>query len=106
MRLDTIPLNLLLREKKNSMSLCTLHIDNDKSSFIQFYDVSKERSEGFTSILFDYKDDGTINTEGRRRIIQILTELSEMNAADQKWEVVQGIEHEEIRELLANFQNI
>lgn len=88
------------------MSLCTLHIDKDKGSFIQFYDISKARSEDFTTILFDYQDNGTINTESRRHIIQVLTELSEINAADQKWEVVQGIEQEEIRELLANFQNI
>lgn len=106
MRLDTIPLDLLLREKKNRMSLCSLHVDDIKGSFIQFYDISKARSEEFTTILFDYKDDRTINAEGRRLIIQVLTELSEINATDQKWEVVQGIEQEKIRELLANFQNI
>lgn len=106
MKLSTIPLDLLLREKKNKMSLCTLHIDDNKGSFIQFYDISKARSEEFTSILFDYKDDGTINTEGRIHITQVLTELSAINDADQKWEVVQGVEQKEIRELLAIFQNI
>lgn len=88
------------------MSLCTLHIDENKGSFIQFYDISKARSDDFTSISYDYKDDGTINIEGRKLIVQVLTELSEINAPDQKWDTVTSIEQKEIVELLNNFQNI